>query len=229
MKKNVMMRVAAMLLVCVLASTCGISGTFAKYVTDGSSNDTARVAKFGVVVTGTVDDANQMFSKEYAKTDLSYTESAVTVASTVNVVAPGTDGNFSNFAVTGTPEVAVRITYAVTEFSLTNWVLKDGTTEYCPIVIYINDVPYYINGVDIKTVDELEAAVISAIQNTTNDYAPGTNLSVVDNDLRISWAWAFEGGVGQTDIKDTELGDRAADGEEIKITLNVTCTVTQID
>ena len=47
MKKNVMMRVAAMLLVCVLASTCGISGTFAKYVTSTSSQDAARVAKWG--------------------------------------------------------------------------------------------------------------------------------------------------------------------------------------
>ena len=48
MKKNKMMRLASCLLVLVMLSTSMISGTFAKYVTTGSAEDTARVAKFGV-------------------------------------------------------------------------------------------------------------------------------------------------------------------------------------
>ena len=47
MKKNRAMRLAALLLVAVLMSTCGISGTFAKYVTEVSSEDSARVAYWG--------------------------------------------------------------------------------------------------------------------------------------------------------------------------------------
>ena len=48
MKKNVMMRVASVLLVAVLLTTCAISGTFAKYTTQDSASDKARVAKWGV-------------------------------------------------------------------------------------------------------------------------------------------------------------------------------------
>ena len=51
MKKNRMMRLASILLVATLMSTCTISGTFAKYVTTASGSDTARVAKWGVTVT----------------------------------------------------------------------------------------------------------------------------------------------------------------------------------
>lgn len=50
MKKNKIMRIASVLLVAVILTTCAISGTFAKYVTSGSGSDTARVAKFGVTV-----------------------------------------------------------------------------------------------------------------------------------------------------------------------------------
>lgn len=47
MKKNKMMRIASVLLVAVLLSTCAISGTFAKYITTSTGTDTARVAYWG--------------------------------------------------------------------------------------------------------------------------------------------------------------------------------------
>lgn len=50
MKKNKVMRIASILMVAALVSTCAISGTFAKYVTGDSADDAARVAKFGVTV-----------------------------------------------------------------------------------------------------------------------------------------------------------------------------------
>ena len=43
-------RILFTLLVAVMISTCAISGTFAKYVTEATGTDTARVAKFGVEV-----------------------------------------------------------------------------------------------------------------------------------------------------------------------------------
>lgn len=57
MKKNKTMRAASALLVAALLSTSIISGTFAKYTTGASAQDSARVAKWGVVVTATGDDA----------------------------------------------------------------------------------------------------------------------------------------------------------------------------
>ena len=50
MKKNKMMRIASVLLVAVLLSTCAISGTFAKYISTASSSDKATVAKWDVKV-----------------------------------------------------------------------------------------------------------------------------------------------------------------------------------
>ena len=47
MKKNKMMRIASVLLVAVILTTCAISGTFAKYVSSADSSDSARVAYWG--------------------------------------------------------------------------------------------------------------------------------------------------------------------------------------
>ena len=45
MKKNVLMRIASGALVITMLTTCVISGTFAKYITDDAASDKARVAK----------------------------------------------------------------------------------------------------------------------------------------------------------------------------------------
>ena len=47
MKKNTMMRIASVLLVAVLLSTCVISGTYAKYTSTVTTSDSARVAYWG--------------------------------------------------------------------------------------------------------------------------------------------------------------------------------------
>ena len=51
MRKNKMMRTASGLLVATLLTTSVISGTFAKYTTEETGSDSARVAKFGVEIT----------------------------------------------------------------------------------------------------------------------------------------------------------------------------------
>ena len=55
MKKNTFMRVASALLVAVLLTTCAIAGTFAKYTTEVSSEDSARVAYWGFQRTNSID------------------------------------------------------------------------------------------------------------------------------------------------------------------------------
>ena len=232
MKKNKMMRIASVLLIAVLMTTCAISGTFAKYVTDASSADSARVAKWGVTITGVTGDANQMFAKEYADNDGTY--NGVSVASSVNVVAPGTSGTFSTFTITGTPEVATRVIYTPDVELGNNWIDKDDMNKfYCPITVTVGTTP--ICGLDYDSADAFETAIENAIVAKTADYTPGTDLTAVVDDAPISWAWAFTGATGsknnQSDAKDTFLGDRAAGdvGNAGTIDISVTITIEQID
>ena len=226
MKKNVMMRVASALLVAVLLSTCAISGTFAKYVTTASGTDTARVAKFGVAITA----ADELFSDSYKDAKTTYTANEetgdITVqASTVgtNVVAPGTQGALVGFAVTGTPEVDVRVTY---EASLTmiGWTLADSS-EYCPIEITVGTETFKV-GDNATDVADLIAKVEVAIEDKAAVYHTNTDLSAVNDDVVVSWAWDYE---GNSDVNDTYLGDQAAAGNAPTISLTVTTTITQID
>ena len=115
MKKNKAMRLASCLLVLTLLTACMISGAFAKYVSTDTSTDTARVAKWGV----TAQISGTLFGKTYnGLTGTGDNEIGVTsksVSSTDNVVAPGTQNTTGmTLSITGTPEVASKITAAST-------------------------------------------------------------------------------------------------------------------
>lgn len=246
MKKNFMMRAASALLVAVLLSTCTISGTFAKYVTEGSASDSARVAKFGVVVTGTTGAANQAFAMEYGTDDAIY-GGAVTVAASENLVAPGTSGTFSDFVITGIPEVATRVTYTANFNIGDQWKVSSTINNvedtgyevsrnvfYCPIIIKIkgDGVNQLIHGLNFDKKENFEDAVENAIKAVTNDYAP--NVAPSDANLTIEWEWAFDKNSSNAhslnnDVYDTQLGDLAAKVNPVTISLEVTCIVTQID
>lgn len=223
MKKNWTMRVGVSMLALTLFTSCFVGGTFAKYVTSGSGSDTARVAKFGVTVTG----EGTTFATSYDKDDTTYTAGTVTVQSTNDVVAPGTKGNMAAFTLSGTPEVAVKVSYEATQFDLgENWKDKDGD-YYCPLEITVGTTT--LKGTDdtYTSVDDFETAVKNAIAAYSKTYEPGTDLSTKGDDkLAVSWVWAFE---GNDDTKDTYLGDQAATATAADITLEVTATVTQID
>lgn len=227
LKNNRTMRAAVLLLALVLITSCFVGGTFAKYVTSNSGSDTARVAKFGVNITATTG----MFSKEYARDDNSFTLATETVVSSdeSNLVAPGTSQNMAEFGLTGTPEVAVRVSYELKKFELTKWT-TNGTDEYCPLV-------FIVNGTEIKmddtntTVAKLQDAVIAAVNSYSKEYAAKTDLSQMTNDnLEISWRWDFHTS-DANDVKDTALGNRAAENVDNagKIGMVLTATVTQID
>ncbi|MBQ8439650.1 MAG: hypothetical protein IJX19_03210 [Clostridia bacterium] len=222
MKKNKMMRIASVLLVAVLLSTCVISGTFAKYVTKASGSDSARVAKFGVEVAVVVDGA---FAAEYNADVVANDKNGAAIAKTVistngtdKVLAPGTAGWLLESAtITGTPEVAVNVKYEA-DLTLTGWEV-DGV-YYCPLSIVIGENTYY--GLDYASATAFEAAVEAALNSDIN-YAPKTNLAAEHD---VAWRWAFEGTDGkQTDVKDTALGDAAT---AATIEFEITITVTQI-
>lgn len=234
-KKNVLMRSAGLLLVLVLVTSCFVGSTFAKYTVGDKGTATARVAKFGVAVTASGD----MFAKTYATDDQSAGAIANSVASTENVVAPGTKKEgFVAATITGTPEVAVRVSYKLdaADLVIDGWNLADGSF-YCPLVFRIKAADggnTVISGTGFTKVNEMKAALVNAVAAYTKDYAPGTDLSDQNADtLTISWEWPFETGADAekpaNNVKDTYLGDQAAAGNAAKIQLTLATTVTQID
>ena len=235
-KKNWTLRAAVLMFALVLITSCFVGGTFAKYVTSGSGTDSARVAKFGVTVTASGD----LFAKEYATDDQTVVGTiAKSVISTDKVVAPGTEsnGDFVAATVTGTPEVAVRVSYKLdtATLQLENW--KDGDGKfYCPLVFKVKtpDGNTVISGMEFQTAEAMKAALVNAVAAYTKDYAPGTDLSGKAADtLAISWEWPFETGTDAdkpaNNVKDTFFGDEAAAGRAATVSLTLATTVTQID
>lgn len=235
-KKNWTLRAAVLMLALVLITSCFVGGTFAKYVTSDSGTDSARVAKFGVTVTANGD----VFAKEYDTDDQTVVGTiAKSVISTDKVVAPGTtsNGDFVAATVTGTPEVAVRVSYKLdtATLQLENW--KDADDEfYCPLVFRVknNNGNTVISGMEFQTAEAMKAALVNAVAAYTKDYAPGTDLSgKAAETLTISWEWPFETGADgdkpANNVKDTFLGDEAAAGRAATVSLTLATTVTQID
>lgn len=233
MKKNKMMRLASVLLVAVILTTCAISGTFAKYVTSGSGSDSARVAKWGVTVAAT---SFNMFKDKYETDDNSatftgdYSVISDGTGSITDVLAPGTSGSFADIAIKGTPEVAVDVSVVGTVSLSDNWIAEGNF--YCPVTIKVGSDS--INGLDYDNKADFENAIKAKIDGKSAQYAPNTVLdNTYDNtNLDLAWNWDFENATGtantQTDAKDTALGD-AAVSNELSISIGVAITVTQID
>ena len=233
MKKNVMMRVASIMLVLVLMSSSVISGTFAKYVTSDKAGDSARVAHWGVEVVVTGDDA---FKTEYAdESGLDGENDGLTVKSSTSkkLVAPGTSGTFATVDVNGSPEVDATIEFAVT-VNISDWLIDANTkdtydTYYCPLVITIGtDVLF---GNDYADAQAFADAIEAAFVGYSNYYNAHSDLATVA-DVTADWAWNFnEGSYGQTNVMDTLLGNKAAklgdDADFIELSLEV--TVTQVN
>ncbi len=144
---NKLMRLASVLLIAALITTCAISGTFAKYVTKVEHQDSARVAKWGVTLSL---EGDGLFATEYdtdeevdPQTGFGYTGVSVRASDEDKVVAPGTtslkedaSGNpIHGFVATvaGTPEVATRYVLEIPEWS--DIILPAGEyTDYTQLV-----------------------------------------------------------------------------------------------
>lgn len=219
-KKNWTMRAAVLMLALVLITSCFVGGTFAKYVTSGKGEDTARVAKFGVEITAN----GSTFAESYNND-----KNVTTVAASEKVVAPGTKGDMVSMTLSGTPEVAVKVTYEAAVTLNDKWTVNNE--YYCPLKIKIGDDTLY--GLAYDNADAFAKAINDKINDYSKEYAPNTKLDDKNADsLKVSWQWDFEGTDenGQTDEKDTALGDAAVkEDDAAKITIVVTTTVTQID
>lgn len=226
-KKNWTFKTAGILLALVLVTSCFVGGTFAKYVTSDSGQDSARVAKWGVNITATGDTA---FAEKY---DDEASETGTKVVSSVNgedVLAPGTKGTLGGIKITGKPEVMVNIDVTA-DLKLTGWSITgdwdndpetaETTIEYCPLVFKVGAEEIKMDG-EITTVAALEAAVEKKLTDlSAQNVAANTDLAT-DRNVTISWEWAFEG----ENVKDTALGNLTTLPQ---IEFECEATVTQVD
>ena len=231
MKKNAMLKIAAILMVAVLLTTCAISSTFAKYTTADSDSTSARVAKWGVIIDSeffadTDSATNDLFFKDYAReADTGFAH----VKSNDQVVAPGTSASIDvdNFA-TGTPEVSGKVIVAA-DFTLENWEDEDGNF-YCPLSITINGVTK--SGLNYESAADFKEAFGQALTETLYfDAGKAVNEGI---DFNIAWEWAFFTSV-DNDAKDTWLanagieGTPSAENEPATIAVTLTVTIEQFD
>ena len=225
-----MKRINTTKLMALLASLCLITSSFvgstlAKYTTEVSGSDTARVAKFGVELTA---DAN-LFEKEYEGVN------GISVKSDddADVIAPGTFGVATLFTIAGAPEVDVEVDISLSNTNeLTMATLPAGTyDDYTALVdsntdgkIDANDTMntftladnYYPVKWTLKKDGTAVATDVNlkAIEDYFEDMCGIYNVE--DDDFanivgtyELSWKWDFEID-DDTDKADTYMGQIAA-------------------
>ena len=212
MKKNKMMRTAAVLLVAVLLTTSVISGTFAKYTTSAASTDTARVANWGFDNAATINIEN-LFQTSYDKN----------VNGVVDVIAPGTS-NSASFQFTYdesnvyAPEVAYTFTVSVDDSYCDTPIANNPNIQW-----KLDDGAWGEWGTLLNSIKAL-----SGDASGTKEYSAGTlpaAFGSADTTHTVSWQWIFSTSEAQ-DAADTEMGN-AADLADVKLV--ITINATQVD
>ncbi len=223
--KNKFMRIAAVMLMLCLVTTCAISGTFAKYTTEGTATDTARVAKWGITVSAPTDPAASAdFKTAYASETVGFTANTVVSSDTDNIIAPGTKGTFATPVLSGEAEVAVEV-IVTAEIVIDGWSVTSG--EYFPIVFTVGTETYGTNITAASNKFATAAEVISAVQTAvtkTTNYEANTDATTFEVPV-VEWEWAFE----VDNAMDTELGTAADDGHAATIEYTITVTINQIN
>lgn len=239
MKKNKMMRIASVLLVAVLLSTCAISGTFAKYTTSVNSKDNARVAYWGFQTSNSM-DLDGFFDAAY---DIVGDSKKVASVDGADVIAPGTTSSAtfafawdeevsaygSNVAVTG-PEVAY--TFTITVDTVCDNLIKNN-----------KNILWKLDTGEWGTFDALVASIkaLSGEADGSADYQPNTLPAAftANDDLHtIEWKWIIEG-ANTYDLDDDpatpaltqdEYDTFMANAAELDdVSIKITITATQLD
>lgn len=221
MKKNRMMRTAAVLLVAVLLTTSVISGTFAKYTTSASSEDSARVANWGFERSNSMNLTN-LFLGSYNN---------VTSNNGDDVIAPGTEGSTTfSFAYDGEngtdgPEVAYTFEVKV-------------DASCADAIIANKNILWKLDDEDYGSWDKMIADITALSGSTTGtqQYAPNTlpeAFTDADEVHTISWKWIFdetavnkEADTVNGDDLDTAMGN---DDALANCSIKITITATQVD
>lgn len=204
MKKNIAMRVASLVLMCTIVTSCFVSSTFAKYTSSASGSDTVTVAKWAVKAGAEgseldISGSNQTLTFDLFDT-INDTNGGADETDVVDgKIAPGTKGSFA-LSVKNESEVNAEYTiafeYAGVQLPLTYSIAIDGANKG----------------------SSLDGTSVGGTLTTV-----GQNLNTADN-VVVTWEWPFEAVSPNTNSADTALGI-AADTAEVTAKL----TVTQVD
>ncbi|MBU5481397.1 hypothetical protein [Blautia sp. MSJ-19] len=217
MRKNKMMRTAAVLGVAALLTTSALSGTLAKYTTSTNGSDEARVAYWGF---------NQDANTTIDLFDATYNN--VQSEDSKNVIAPGTEKT-STFAFgydvndnAKAPEVKYALTVDATATGSYAKLDKNSSFKWTL------KTPKAATATEYDTVAELTAAIeaLAGDESGTKEYEPGKlpdTFTAADEVYTVGWKWAFD---NNNDSADTIMGN-AATLDNVKLV--ITITATQID
>ena len=220
MKKMKFMRIAAVMLILCLASTCAISGTFAKYTTSVTSQDSARVAKWGF---GTMTlDITGLFNTAYTGDN--------GMSAAADAIAPGTTNSvsFTLVAAQTTPEVAYSITVSTEGSSI------DNSIKTNPNIQWKLDTNEW--GTWDKMITDIKGLSGDSTDGSKNYAANTAAPAALNTQHTIAWQWVFETAddtattdkneMVEQDKVDTTMGDAAT---LAAVTLKINITATQLD
>lgn len=219
MKKNKVLRLASVLMMACLLTTCVISGTFAKYVSTKSAQDQARVAYWGFKEATL--EIKDLFANAYDNTDGEATVKSTQIDPDTNeevdVIAPGTEGSVTiqyKYAKNGdieAPEVAYKFEVSTVGSECATVIQENKNITWA---FYKKDeTPTW--GTWIQLCDDID--------NLDEDVPAGELPALSDNEYTIAWKWVFEKDeAGNT--ADTAMSDSLAE-----VVLKITVTATQID
>ena len=232
MKKTKFMRAALLLLVLTLITSCFVGGTFAKYTTSTTGNDSARVAYWGFDqdASTTID----LFNGEYTNV-----KASGKVDDFSNVIAPGTEKSttfafgYTNYKTDTIKAPEVAYDFTVNAEASGSYTKLDENANFKWTLAKGNAAATEYN----KVADLLAAIKALSGDNTgtgTKRYEAGNlpeAFTSADEVYHIGWKWAFEtttndGADAAQDAIDTAMGNAA---NLDNVTLKITITATQID
>ncbi len=201
MKKNLAMRVASLVLMCTIVTSCFVSSTFAKYTSSASGSDTVTVAKWAVKAGAEgseldISGSTQALTFNLFDTILDTNGNAAEQDVAAGKIAPGTKGSFA-LSVKNESEVNAEYTisfeYDGVQLPLTYSIAIDGANKG----------------------SSLDGASVGGTLNMTDNTA--------DN-VVVTWEWPFEAVSPNTNAADTSLGVAHGTAE-----VTATLVVTQVD
>ena len=243
MKKNRMMRLASVLLVCVLLTTSVISGTFAKYVSTVGDNDKARVAYWGFGLDSEI-SIKDLFEKSY--------DESVVSKNNDDVIAPGTY-NFKTFKFAYTtnatesaaaPEVDYNFTVSVKGSKIADSIKNNSNIEWALVRVDGTAAIPDENSDEWGSWEQLMTDILKLSGDTNASYsaADQTSQSVTKKyeannapadfadgtEWIVAWQWKFttegdndENGIADQDETDTAMGNKST-LDEVEIYINIT-------
>ena len=257
MKKGMFPRIAAVMLMLTLLSTCVISGTFAKYIDTGKASAIGRVAKWGVVINAEGATSNGYPFKTKYTTDTKDIVDYVTGApiknsvislDTQGVFAPGTSGSLGAISISGKPEVAVKVSYESTVVDFgneENWtIVVDAESAprdevYCPLVFSIGghtikwgadlDVALGLSIGAIDSLEDMKAAIEAAIKDFEAYYDAGTDLGNLGDTAEGEGGTTIEWAWPYYVNDETDKKDTLLAANNPTITFTLTVTVEQVN